>query len=153
MGPAAGNAFLDENATKEGVATLSSGLQYKVVAEGSGKSPGTSDNVTVRYRDTLLDGSEFGSPDRRGTTAIYRVDFDGDGKTDVAAWRSATSTWYVLQSSNGAVQATRGGANPPTLRSGAGNASPSDGNAKRGRLRETQPVPLFQARVALSTTR
>lgn len=56
-----GKAFLAENATKEGVITTASGLQYLVLTEGSGKSPRKSDTVVVNYRGTLLNGVEFDS--------------------------------------------------------------------------------------------
>jgi FKBP-type peptidyl-prolyl cis-trans isomerase FklB len=56
---AAGQAFLDQNKNKEGVAVLPSGVQYKVLKEGSGKSPTDQDIVTVNYRSTLIDGTEF----------------------------------------------------------------------------------------------
>lgn len=54
-----GLAFLADNATKEGVKTTSSGLQYKVLKDGSGQSPTAQDRVTVNYRGTLLSGKEF----------------------------------------------------------------------------------------------
>ena len=54
-----GEAFLAENKTKEGVKTLPSGLQYKVITEGTGKTPKATDTVTVNYRGTLIDGQEF----------------------------------------------------------------------------------------------
>ena len=56
-----GEAFLKENATKEGVVTTASGLQYKVVKEGAGKSPKATDTVLVHYRGTLINGMEFDS--------------------------------------------------------------------------------------------
>lgn len=56
-----GEAFLAENKNKEGVVTLPSGLQYKVLAEGKGDSPKTNDIVTVNYRGTFVDGTEFDS--------------------------------------------------------------------------------------------
>jgi FKBP-type peptidyl-prolyl cis-trans isomerase len=61
-----GEAFLKENATKEGVKTTPSGLQYKVLVEGRGKSPKATDTVTVNYRGTLIDGREFDSSYKRG---------------------------------------------------------------------------------------
>lgn len=61
-----GQAFLQENAKKEGVKTTASGLQYKVLTEGTGKSPKATDTVTVNYRGTLLDGTEFDSSYKRG---------------------------------------------------------------------------------------
>ena len=61
-----GEQFLKENATKEGVKATSSGLQYKVVKEGEGKSPKASDTVRVHYRGTTIDGKEFDSSYKRG---------------------------------------------------------------------------------------
>lgn len=57
----AGQEFLAENATKEGVQTTASGLQYKVVTMGEGAKPVATDTVKVHYRGTLLDGTEFDS--------------------------------------------------------------------------------------------
>jgi len=54
-----GDVFLAENATKKGVVTLDSGLQYTVIEKGSGKKPGPADKVVVHYRGTTLDGKEF----------------------------------------------------------------------------------------------
>ncbi|MDA8084939.1 MAG: FKBP-type peptidyl-prolyl cis-trans isomerase, partial [Nitrospiraceae bacterium] len=61
-----GEAFLAENAKKEGVKTLPDGLQYKVITEGTGKSPTKTDTVVVNYRGTLIDGTEFDSSYKRG---------------------------------------------------------------------------------------
>lgn len=69
----AGEAFLAENKGKEGVVTLESGLQYKVLTEGSGESPKPTDMVTVNYRGTLLDGTEFDSSYKRGQPAKFAV--------------------------------------------------------------------------------
>lgn len=60
-----GEKFLKENATKEGVKTTASGLQYKITKEGEGKSPAATDSVLVHYRGTLLDGKEFDSSYKR----------------------------------------------------------------------------------------
>ena len=60
-----GEAFLQENAKKEGVHVTSSGLQYKVLTEGTGRSPKATDTVKVQYRGTLLDGTEFDSSYKR----------------------------------------------------------------------------------------
>lgn len=62
---AKGEKFLAENATKEGVTTTASGLQYKVLTHGTGKSPKATDTVLVHYRGTLLDGTEFDSSYKR----------------------------------------------------------------------------------------
>ena len=58
---AAGDAFLAENAVREGVMTTDSGLQYKGIEQGSGPMPAATDRVTVHYRGTLIDGTEFDS--------------------------------------------------------------------------------------------
>jgi len=71
---AEGEAFLAANGKKEGVVTLPSGLQYKVLAEGTGRAPGAVDNVTVHYRGTLVDGTEFDSSYKRDKPATFRVD-------------------------------------------------------------------------------
>jgi len=68
-----GKAFLAENAKKEGVKTLPSGLQYKVLSEGSGKTPKEEDTVTVNYKGTLIDGTEFDSSYKRGQPATFQV--------------------------------------------------------------------------------
>ena len=54
-----GQAFLQDNTTKEGVTTTGSGLQYKVLQEGEGRSPKATDTVRVNYRATLINGTEF----------------------------------------------------------------------------------------------
>jgi FKBP-type peptidyl-prolyl cis-trans isomerase FkpA len=66
-----GEAFLKENAKKEGVKTTASGLQYKVLKEGDGKSPKATDTVQVNYRGTLIDGKEFDSSYKRGEPAEF----------------------------------------------------------------------------------
>jgi FKBP-type peptidyl-prolyl cis-trans isomerase FklB len=66
-------AFLADNKGKEGVKTTPSGLQYKVLKEGDGKKPTAYDSVTVNYRGTLLDGTEFDSSYKRGQPATFPV--------------------------------------------------------------------------------
>lgn len=68
-----GEKFLEENKTKEGVITTASGLQYKVLTQGTGPKPTTSDKVEVHYRGTLLDGTEFDSSYKRGETIEFAV--------------------------------------------------------------------------------
>lgn len=60
-----GQAFLKENASKPGVHTTPSGLQYKVITEGHGKSPKSTDTVLVHYKGTTIDGTEFDSSYKR----------------------------------------------------------------------------------------
>lgn len=68
-----GEAFLKENGAKKGVITTSSGLEYTVLQEGNGPSPKSTDTVTVNYRGTLLDGTEFDSSYKRGQPATFEV--------------------------------------------------------------------------------
>jgi FKBP-type peptidyl-prolyl cis-trans isomerase len=69
----AGSAFLAENAKKEGVTTLPSGLQYKVTKEGTGDNPKPTDKVTVHYKGTLIDGKVFDSSIDRGQPASFQL--------------------------------------------------------------------------------
>ena len=68
-----GQKFLDENAKREGVVTTATGLQYEVLKEGSGDSPKETDNVTVHYHGTLIDGTVFDSSVDRGQPATFPV--------------------------------------------------------------------------------
>lgn len=68
-----GDAFLAENAQREGVVALPSGLQYEIMSEGDGTSPKSTDTVTVHYRGTLIDGTEFDSSYQRGRPATFRL--------------------------------------------------------------------------------
>jgi len=67
----AGEAFMKDNAGREGVVTLPSGLQYKVLVAGSGPVPAQTDTVVVNYRGTLLDGTEFDSSYRNAEPATF----------------------------------------------------------------------------------
>jgi FKBP-type peptidyl-prolyl cis-trans isomerase FklB len=69
----AGDAFLAENKAKQGVVALPSGLQYKVLKQGSGPKPTDTDSVEVHYRGTLVDGTEFDSSYRRGQPGTFKV--------------------------------------------------------------------------------
>ncbi|HEY2547243.1 MAG TPA: FKBP-type peptidyl-prolyl cis-trans isomerase N-terminal domain-containing protein, partial [Candidatus Acidoferrum sp.] len=64
-----GEAFLAENKTKEGVVTLPSGLQYKILKEGTGPKPAPTDTVVCNYKGTLIDNTEFDSSYKRGQPA------------------------------------------------------------------------------------
>ena len=71
---AEGEAFLDENNKKEGVVTTESGLQYKVMVEGDGALPASTDKVKVHYRGTLIEGKEFDSSYSRGEPVSFQLD-------------------------------------------------------------------------------
>ena len=70
---ASGEAFLAENAKKEGITVLPSGLQYEVIAAGSGKKPSATDRVQCHYEGTLIDGTIFDSSIKRGEPAVFGV--------------------------------------------------------------------------------
>lgn len=95
-----GEAFMAENGKKEGVVTLPSGLQYKVIEEGSGKTPAASDTVTVNYRGTLIDGSEFDSSYKRGEPATFPVGGVIPGWTEALQLMKEGAKWQVVIPSN-----------------------------------------------------
>lgn len=68
---AQGEKFLADNAKNTGITTTASGLQYQVLTEGSGASPSATDNVTVHYKGTTIDGKEFDSSYSRGAPATF----------------------------------------------------------------------------------
>jgi FKBP-type peptidyl-prolyl cis-trans isomerase len=68
-----GEAYLAANATKEGVTTTDSGLQYEVLREGDGARPAGADRVSIHYRGTLIDGTGFDSSYERGEPAVFGV--------------------------------------------------------------------------------
>lgn len=68
-----GEAFLAENAKKDGVVSLPSGLQYKIIKKGEGKVPVETDSVECNYRGTLIDGTEFDSSSRIGKPVVFKV--------------------------------------------------------------------------------
>jgi FKBP-type peptidyl-prolyl cis-trans isomerase len=70
---AEGKKFMEENATKPGVKTTASGLQYRIIEAGKGKAPGPTDQVTVNYRGTQINGNEFDSSYKRGEPASFRL--------------------------------------------------------------------------------
>jgi FKBP-type peptidyl-prolyl cis-trans isomerase FklB len=67
------DAFLAENAKREGVQTTASGLQYRVIREGNGASPTVGDSVRCNYRGTLLDGTEFDNSAQYGGPAVFQI--------------------------------------------------------------------------------
>ena len=78
-GAAEGAAYLAENAAREGVMVTSSGLQYEMLREGDGQSPVSGQRVTINYRGTRPDGSEFDSSYSRGEPSNFAVDNMVDG--------------------------------------------------------------------------
>jgi FKBP-type peptidyl-prolyl cis-trans isomerase FklB len=95
-----GEAFLAENQKKEGVKTLPSGLQYKVIKPGTGKKPKAEDMVTVHYRGTLVGGTEFDSSYRRGQPANFPANRVIPGWTEVLQLMEEGAKWEVFIPSN-----------------------------------------------------
>jgi FKBP-type peptidyl-prolyl cis-trans isomerase FklB len=91
-----GKDFLEQNAKKEGVVTLPSGLQYKALKEGSGASPKANDNVTVHYRGTLIDGTEFDSSYKRNKPATFRLDRVIPGWTQALTLMKPGAKWQLF---------------------------------------------------------
>ena len=91
-----GEAFLAENAGKEGVKTTDSGLQYKVITAGEGKSPQKSDKVTVHYRGTLIDGTEFDSSYSRNKPATFGVGQVIPGWTEALLMMKEGDKWEIV---------------------------------------------------------
>ena len=92
---ALGEAFLAENKKKEGVTTLESGVQYKVITEGKGKKPKSSDTVVAHYRGTLINGTEFDSSYKRNSPATFPVQGVIRGWQEVLPLMKAGSKWEV----------------------------------------------------------
>jgi FKBP-type peptidyl-prolyl cis-trans isomerase FklB len=91
-----GEVFLAENKTKEGVKTLPDGLQYKVIQEGTGAMPKATDTVTVNYRGTLIDGTEFDSSYKRGQPATFPVKGVVPGWTEALQMMKVGSKWQLF---------------------------------------------------------
>lgn len=92
----AGDAFLADNKTKEGVVTLPSGLQYKVLQQGTGPKPTPDDSVVCNYRGTLLDGTEFDSSYKRGEPATFPVKGVIKGWTEALPLMPVGSKWQLF---------------------------------------------------------
>jgi len=91
-----GDAFLAENKTKDGVVTLPSGLQYKILKEGTGPKPTAKDSVVCNYKGTLLDNTEFDSSYKRGQPATFPVGQVIKGWTEVLQLMPVGSKWEVF---------------------------------------------------------
>ena len=91
-----GAAFLAANATKEGVVTLPSGLQYKVLVAGTGPKPSATDSVVCNYRGTLLDNTEFDSSYKTGQPATFPVGGVIKGWTEALQLMPVGSKWQLF---------------------------------------------------------
>ena len=91
-----GEAFLAANAKKEGVKTLPSGLQYKVLKSGSGATPKSTDTVETNYRGTLIDGTEFDSSYKRGQSATFPVSGVIAGWTEALQLMKVGDKWQLF---------------------------------------------------------
>ncbi len=92
----AGDAFFAENLKKEGVVTLPSGLQYKILRQGDGKKPTLEDVVVCNYRGTLLDGTEFDSSYKRNEPATMPVKGLIKGWSEALQLMSVGSKWQLF---------------------------------------------------------
>ena len=93
---AEGEKFLAENKGKEGVKTTASGLQYKVIKEGTGPSPKETDTVETHYRGTLLDGTEFDSSYARNEPATFPVNRVIKGWTEALQMMKVGSKYQLF---------------------------------------------------------
>jgi FKBP-type peptidyl-prolyl cis-trans isomerase len=91
-----GEAYRTRNAERAGVTTTTSGLQYEVLAQGSGARPRASDRVTVHYRGTLIDGTEFDSSYRRGSPATFPLNRVISGWTEGLQLMSVGSKYRLV---------------------------------------------------------
>ncbi|PZP43026.1 MAG: peptidylprolyl isomerase [Pseudopedobacter saltans] len=92
----AGKAFLEENAKKESVVALPSGLQYEIIAEGNGEKPGATDAVTCHYHGTLIDGTIFDSSVKRGQPATFPLNRVIKGWTEALQLMPVGSKWRLF---------------------------------------------------------
>jgi FKBP-type peptidyl-prolyl cis-trans isomerase FklB len=95
-----GEAFLAENKKKAGIVTLPSGLQYKILKDGTGKSPKATDTVVTNYRGTLISGKEFDSSYRHGQPATFPCNQVIAGWTEALQKMKVGSKWQLFVPSN-----------------------------------------------------
>ena len=95
-----GDDFLAANKGKEGVVTLPSGLQYKILKQGTGPKPAASDSVVCNYRGTLINGTEFDSSYKRGQPATFPVGGVIKGWTEALQLMPVGSKWQLFVPSN-----------------------------------------------------
>ncbi len=111
---AEGQAYLEANKSKEGFNETESGLQYRVIEEGTGASPGPTDEVTVHYTGKLTDGTVFDSSVERGDPATFPVNQVISGWTEALQLMKEGSKWeLVIPSELGYGPRGAGGAIPP----------------------------------------
>ena len=91
-----GEAFLAANKSKDGVVTLPSGLQYKILTAGTGPKPTASDSVKCNYKGTLIDGKEFDSSYKRGQPATFAVGQVIKGWTEALQLMPVGSKWQIF---------------------------------------------------------
>jgi FKBP-type peptidyl-prolyl cis-trans isomerase FklB len=91
-----GDAFLAANKGKEGIVTLPSGLQYKILKEGSGAKPTADDSVVCNYKGTLINGTEFDSSYKRGEPATFPVGGVIKGWTEALQLMPVGSKWQLF---------------------------------------------------------
>jgi FKBP-type peptidyl-prolyl cis-trans isomerase FklB len=97
---AEGKAFLEANKAKEGVKVLPSGLQYKVIEQGTGKSPTANDKVRTHYRGTLINGTEFDSSYKRNKPAEFAVSGVIEGWTEALQLMKEGGKWELYIPAN-----------------------------------------------------
>jgi FKBP-type peptidyl-prolyl cis-trans isomerase len=90
-----GNAFLEQNKTREGVTTTESGLQYEILTEGTGAIPTAEDQVRVHYHGTTIDGTVFDSSVERGEPAVFGVTQVIPGWTEALQLMPVGSKWKI----------------------------------------------------------
>lgn len=106
-----GQAFLAENRSKSGVVETTSGLQYQILQEGTGKLPRETDTVVVNYRGTLINGTEFDSSYRRGEPVSFPVNAVIPGWQEVLQLMKEGAKWKVVIPPNLAYGERGAGAN------------------------------------------
>ena len=92
----AGDEFLAANKTKDGVVTLPSGLQYKILKEGTGPKPTAADTVNCNYRGTLINGTEFDASEKHGGPASFPVGRVIKGWTEALQLMPVGSKWQLF---------------------------------------------------------
>jgi FKBP-type peptidyl-prolyl cis-trans isomerase FklB len=95
-----GETFLAANKTKEGVVTLPSGLQYKILKAGTGEKPSVDDSVVCNYKGTLINGTEFDASEKHGGPATFPVKGVIAGWTEALQLMPVGSKWQLFVPSN-----------------------------------------------------